>query len=191
MLLIKLNPCFTFLLVTWNLKIVWPYDDEHYDSDAVFIATIDGVHCLSTSLEKKPSAKWCSHKFNGPGLAYEIVVDIRKSDVVWIKGPFPAGTPDVAIYCSEGGVKEKMPYGKRMIADRGYRGEQNNQLSTTRTSHQWYEWHRKMPPKVMKWQKSHAKEILANDVQNGIVTSDLNSWDVYHTHDGIFLEYEF
>lgn len=48
----------------------------------------------------------------------------------------------------------------------------------------------RMPPKV-KWHKSHAKEILADDVRHGVVTSDLNPRDVYHMHGGIFLAYEF
>jgi hypothetical protein len=39
-----------------------------------------------------------------------------------MNGPFPAGTPDISIFQHEG-LKSMIPEGKRIIADRGYRGE--------------------------------------------------------------------
>lgn len=37
-------------------------------------------------------------------------------------GPFPAGNSDINIF-RKGGLKEKLPCGKKAIGDRGYRGE--------------------------------------------------------------------
>ena len=35
--------------------------------------------------------KWCSHKFKGPGVRYEIGICIKTSYIVCINGPYPAG----------------------------------------------------------------------------------------------------
>lgn len=43
--------------------------------------------------------------------------------MAWINGPFPAGESDITIYRRPGGLKEKMPVGKRIVGDRGYTGE--------------------------------------------------------------------
>jgi len=40
---------------------------------------------------------WRSHKFNGPGLRYEIGICIQTGWIVWINGPYPAGVPDRSI----------------------------------------------------------------------------------------------
>jgi DDE superfamily endonuclease len=39
-----------------------------------------------------------------------------------MSGPYPAGTPDIAIF-RNGGLKDMIPGGKKAIADKGYRGE--------------------------------------------------------------------
>lgn len=43
--------------------------------------------------------------------------------MVWINGPFPAGMTDIQIYREPEGLKSKIPFNKRVIADLGYRGE--------------------------------------------------------------------
>jgi DDE superfamily endonuclease len=45
-----------------------------------------------------------------------------ESRIVWMNGPFPAAKPDIKIF-REDGLKDKIPMGKRAIADNGYRGE--------------------------------------------------------------------
>ena len=35
--------------------------------------------------------KWWSHKFNGPGLRYEVALCIRTGDIVWVNGGLPCG----------------------------------------------------------------------------------------------------
>lgn len=47
-----------------------------------------------------------------------------------------------------------------------------------------------MSPKLS-WRESLAKQILAKDIQERRVTSVSNMMEVYHMHNGIFLEYEF
>lgn len=43
--------------------------------------------------------KWYSHKFNGPGLRYEIGICIRIGNIVWANGGYPCGGwPDIKIF---------------------------------------------------------------------------------------------
>jgi DDE superfamily endonuclease len=42
--------------------------------------------------------------------------------IVWVNGPFEAGIPDINIF-RNGGLKEMIPAGKRIVADNGYLGE--------------------------------------------------------------------
>jgi len=65
---------------------------------------------------------WFSHKFNGPGLRYELGVCIQTGDIVWIAGPFPAGDyPDVTIF--ELGMMDSLDEGETVEADGGYAGD--------------------------------------------------------------------
>ena len=42
---------------------------------------------------------WHSHKFNGPGLRYEVAICMLTGCTVWIMGPFPCGDwPDIEIF---------------------------------------------------------------------------------------------
>jgi hypothetical protein len=104
-------------------KVVW----GDFDEDEVFIVSVDGVHCQIQEVRRDPGAKWYSHKSNGPGLAYELGIAIRSNRLVWINGPFPASRHDITIFRSDdnpdGGLKSKIPDGKRAIGDSGYKGE--------------------------------------------------------------------
>ena len=108
-----------------DVKIKWLWDDRHAnDGGPVFIISVDGVHCPINEPRKKPNAKWYSHKFHKPGLAYEIAISVYSSKVVWVRGPFPAGTSDLSIFKRTGkGLKHKMPPGTKAIADRAYTSE--------------------------------------------------------------------
>ena len=57
-------------------KIIW---DGKEDSDEVFICTVDGTHCCVNKPRKNPSTTWCSHKFKGPAVTYELAIDIYES----------------------------------------------------------------------------------------------------------------
>ena len=92
------------------------------DCPEVFFLTVDGVHFRILEVRKDPGTKWYSEKFNGPGLAYEIAVALWHNQIVWVNGPFPAGSnPDIVIYRKA--LKDMIPAGKKVIADKGYRGE--------------------------------------------------------------------
>lgn len=68
------------------------------------------------------SPSWFSHKFKGPGLRYEIGLNIRTGDIVWANGPFPCGTyPDRKI-ARDKGLEKSLDEGEKYVADGGYRG---------------------------------------------------------------------
>jgi hypothetical protein len=64
---------------------------------------------------------WFSHKFKGPGLRYEVGINIQNGWICWIKGPFAPGPwPDIKIF--RGWLKQKLQKGEMVEADAGYRG---------------------------------------------------------------------
>ena len=70
-----------------------------------------------------------SHKFNGPGLAYELALSLFESKLVWLNGPLPPGpNKDPTIYKSA--LKQKIPTGKLAIADKAYEDRSDPKLST-------------------------------------------------------------
>jgi len=125
-----------------ELKIRWILNNINM-ANANFLMTVDGTHCRIEEPRTQPSTEWYSHKFNGPGLAYEIGLSIFYNQIMWVNGPFRAGTSDLQIYRQPGGLKERIPQGKnfillsfylfclrtsvsqgkRLIADKGYNGE--------------------------------------------------------------------
>jgi hypothetical protein len=78
---------------------------EGFGSDEIFIATVDGVHCRINEPRTDAGTKWYSHKFNGPGVCYEIAISIRRDNVLWISGPHCASVHDITIF--RGGKKNK------------------------------------------------------------------------------------
>lgn len=91
--------------------------------DTTMPYSVDTVHFEINEPRFDPSTKWYSHKSNGPGLSYEIALMVYKQQVVHRKGPEPAATSDVAIFTAPGGLKEKIPEGKKAIGDRLYKDE--------------------------------------------------------------------
>ena len=110
------------------IKIVWP-DVWNPDRDAAlpqttFIISVDGVHCPiwePTHPTLSKNTKFYSHKFKGPALDYEIGISLYENKVVWVNDPFKASKYDITIFRSA--LKAKIPKGKLVIADLGYRGE--------------------------------------------------------------------
>jgi DDE superfamily endonuclease len=78
---------------------------------------------------------WYSHKHHKPCVAYEIAVHLQSSRIVWVSGPHFAGETDLVIFRKEGGLKDRIPDGFKIIGDKGYvRGEEivsvNNRLDS-------------------------------------------------------------
>ncbi len=61
---------------------------------------IDCVHCHTNEFQTDPSSKWYSHKHNGAGVSYEVVIDLCANRATWIAGPYPASTHDITVFCS-------------------------------------------------------------------------------------------
>ena len=76
-------------------------------------------------LSKNP--KFYSHKSNSAGLSYELALDLFESKLVWLKGPLPAGRPDLGIYQSA--LRQMIPAGKKAITDGGYNDKKDPKLS--------------------------------------------------------------
>lgn len=65
--------------------------------------------------------KWYSHKFEGPGVRYEVAVCLQTGDIVWIHGPFPCGKwPDNKIFQLR--LQGMLDEYEMVEADRNYRG---------------------------------------------------------------------
>jgi hypothetical protein len=106
-----------------NHKVKWIFADPENPPDEVFIASVDGIHCQISEIRTKPDKVWCSYKNKKPGVVYELAIAVYDSSLVWINGPFPAGTSDLNVFRAPGGLKEQIPQGKRLIADQGYLAE--------------------------------------------------------------------
>lgn len=85
--------------------------------------TVDGVDFLIREV-RKPCfwSGWCSTKFNGPAVRYEICVSKKSAEIVWINGPFPAGAfSDLKIFRSK--LMMYLNASEKVDADDGYEGE--------------------------------------------------------------------
>ena len=84
------------------------------------LKTLDGLdHRI---MEQSPySPSWWSFKFNGPGLRYEVALEVESGHVVWAFGGLPCGRfPDLKIARVKF-VKLLRPGEKVVLADRGYK----------------------------------------------------------------------
>lgn len=88
--------------------------------DTGFITT-DGVNFLIQ--EPSPfSAGWFSHKFKGAALLFEVASFICFKNVVWVDGPFMAGSfSNLKMFRCR--FKASLLQLETVIADRGYRDE--------------------------------------------------------------------
>jgi hypothetical protein len=57
------------------MKIIWNF----HNTTAVYVGTIDGTHCPIEEPQQKHDTIWYSHKFNCPGLTYQIVMSVYES----------------------------------------------------------------------------------------------------------------
>ena len=85
------------------------------------LASVDGTDFRIPQITPWSRA-WYSHKFNGPGLRYEVAVCIHTGAIVWVHGPFPAGDyADITIF--RHALIFMLDDDERVEADDGYRGE--------------------------------------------------------------------
>lgn len=103
-------------------QIIW---DKRFDGAVegqTCFCSLDGVDFKI--LEPIPFDKrWYSHKFRGPGIRYEIGLNIRSGDMVWTNGGYPCGDfPDLKL------AREAYVFsvndGELTIADKGYKDDQ-------------------------------------------------------------------
>jgi hypothetical protein len=121
-----------------------------FDSERIYLGTVDCVHFETNEFRTDPNSKWYSHKHNGAGVSYEVVVDICRDRILWTAGPKPASTHDITFF--RGGTQVstnrqkneatwdknafyfQVPEGKKLIGDSGYKGEPSK-LSTSVDEH--------------------------------------------------------
>ena len=113
-----------------EIKIVWPQEEFMRADTAKLAFTVDCVDCHIREPSFHPNynidKSYSSHKFKKAGLRYELALDIHKSRLIWINGPYKSGSDqDITIF-QTGGLKDKVMQlpGKKGIADRGYEGEE-------------------------------------------------------------------
>jgi hypothetical protein len=99
-------------------KIGYPFDQN--DDGTILVITVDGVHAPIQEPRSNPNKNWCSHKFKGAGLSYELAIAVHEPKLVWINGPFLAGEKDKDIFRKPNGLQSKLLPGQKAIGDSGY-----------------------------------------------------------------------
>ena len=121
-----------------------------HDPRRVYWGTVACVHCPVNELRTDPGSKWYSHKLNAAGFTYEVVMDVCESRAIWVAGPKPASTHDITFFRGGTEVSKskttnegkwdknalyfRIPDGKRLIGDSGYKGEPTK-ISVTSHGH--------------------------------------------------------
>jgi DDE superfamily endonuclease len=119
-------------------KIAWPDD---WEEDEVWAITVDGTHCWINEPqhpEWSQDRKYYSHKYNKAGICYELALDIRTSRLVWMNGPFRAGTNDSRIFPNHGLMAKLEAFGKKAIGDKVYSGKKYQHVMSTCNAHDDY-----------------------------------------------------
>jgi hypothetical protein len=100
-----------------RLQIVWENRFKHSTTNNCLVS-VDGTDCQTQ--EPKPFLPDnYSHKFNGPGLRYEVALCILTGDIEWVNGPFEPGKySDLSIFWMH--MKPALSPGERVEADKGY-----------------------------------------------------------------------
>ena len=66
-----------FLKISLDLEI-----EVHH----AFLYSVDGTHCRIKEPRSNPDKLWYSHKYNKPGVSYEIALHLYKDKVAWVNG---------------------------------------------------------------------------------------------------------
>ena len=103
--------------------IVW---EENYQQGKRWVISVDGIHCWinePSHAEWSQDSAYYSHKYNKAGLDYELGISLVDNRLLWMKGPYPAGTNDITVF-REGGLLDELKKRKqKAIGDKGYNGE--------------------------------------------------------------------
>lgn len=103
--------------------IKWPSDEEWGDLN--FITSHDGLNLglnEPTHATLHKDKRYFDRKGGKAGHTYEIALHLWESRIVWFNGPFPANSGgDRGIFVN-GGLNDKIPDGKKSIADKIYKG---------------------------------------------------------------------
>ena len=109
-------------------KIRWPPEWRANPPPGVVVPilllTVDGVHFrINEPFHPRynKNSKFYSHKFKTSALNYEIGIDLYRSRVVHIRGPYRAAIHDITVFREE--LMDKIPDGHFCIGDKGYLGE--------------------------------------------------------------------
>jgi hypothetical protein len=71
-----------------------------FKSKRTYLGTVDCIHCKVNEFRTKLHSKWYSHKHNGSGVWYEVVIDICNKKVIWIAGPKPASAHNIIFFAA-------------------------------------------------------------------------------------------
>ena len=107
---------------------------DGYDETSVSncIMSIDGIDCPVN--EPWPfDSKWYSHKFNGPGVKYEVGVSVKSCDIVWINGPFVCSTNDATVFKNT--LADLLATDEGVEVDQGYQGHPKFKNPSVNLSH--------------------------------------------------------
>ena len=66
-----------------------------------------------------------SHKHNKVGLDYELGISLVENHLLWMRGPFPAGSNDITIFRVRGLRDQLIERQQKAIGDKGYDGGPN------------------------------------------------------------------
>ena len=99
--------------------IVFENRFKNWNGKTQCLICIDGTD-VPTAEPGDRSSVWWSHKFNGPGVRYEVATCIQTGEIVWFRGPFPCGYSNKEIF--DGFLAEKLIPGEGVEADSGYSG---------------------------------------------------------------------
>ena len=122
------------LLLPQKIYFLPEWEDPEIDSE-IFILGVDGTDC-KTWERKHPTLpmdpKQYSQKFKHAGLKYEIGVATFHDRICWVNGPFPASLNDITIFRNYG-LKDRIPDGKVVVADRGYQTSRRDEVDKLAT----------------------------------------------------------
>jgi hypothetical protein len=110
-----------------------------------FPFSTDGVHASTYKRRMNPSAKWYSHKKNGPGVGYAFTLFTEVDRCVHISGWHHPSTHDLTTFFRGGNgpianqdhtdLYFSLLAGTKAIADSAYAGEPSNKVMVARTGH--------------------------------------------------------
>jgi hypothetical protein len=99
--------------------IVFENRFREWDGKTQCLLCIDGTDIQINEPGDRNSI-WWSHKFNGPGVRYEVATCIKTGDIVWFRGPIPCNMSDREIFDTF--LAKKLIPGEGVEADNGYSG---------------------------------------------------------------------